>query len=80
MHQLLYTNTEGLQHHLALHENCAVKTNNLLMKFCLGISNEDLADRCNISNGLVSTFIASWVKAASQIVNAMVFVPEENKI
>ena len=52
----------------------------MLMKLCQGMLTEDIADRFNISTGLASKIITTWVKAASAVLKPMIFVPDREVI
>ena len=50
------------------------------MKLRLALLNEDLADRFCISEGLVSSIIASWLKTSSAVLSNLINIPEKEKI
>ena len=52
----------------------------MLLKLRQGILTENLADRFGISNGLASSIVTTWVKAASVVLKPTIFVPQKNKI
>ena len=52
----------------------------MLMKLRLGLLNEDLGDRFGISVGLVSSIFTSWLRAASDILSALIYIPDQEKI
>ena len=52
----------------------------MLMKIRQGILTEDIADRFDISTGLASNIITTWVKAASAVLKPMIFVPDREVI
>ena len=52
----------------------------MLMKLCQGVLNEDLADRFNISRGLVSSIFSSWIKVSSDILVSSIYIPDQQNI
>ena len=52
----------------------------MLMKLRQGMLTEDIADRFDISTGLASNIITTWVKAASAVLKPMIFVPDREVI
>ena len=52
----------------------------MLMKLGQGMLTEDIADRFDISTGLASNIITTWVKAASAVLKPMTFVPDRQVI
>ena len=50
------------------------------MKLCQGVLNEDLADRFNISRGLVSSIFSSWIKVSSDILVSSIYIPDQQNI
>ena len=50
------------------------------MKLRQGMLTEDIADRFDISTGLASNIITTWVKAASAVLKPMIFVPDREVI
>ena len=52
----------------------------MLMKLRQGMLTEDIADRFDISIGLASNIITTWVKAASAVLKPMIFVPDREVI
>ena len=52
----------------------------MLMKLWQGMLTEDIADRFDISTGLASNIITTWVKAASAVLKPMIFVPDREAI
>ena len=52
----------------------------MLWKLRLRLLNHDLADRFGISVGLVSKIFHSWLRASSEVLKSLVFVPSMNTI
>ena len=50
------------------------------MQLRLGLLNEDLGDRFGISVGLVSSIFTSCLRVASDILSALIYIPDQEKI
>lgn len=51
-----------------------------MMKLGLAITNKDLSDRFNVSEGVVSSTISTWVKLLSHVLKSLIFIPDQGQL
>ena len=50
------------------------------MKICLGLLNEDIADRFKVSGTLISQSFSTWVRATAKVLSSMIKVWDLDRV